>query len=220
MYIRFLSIRVDLDLDSVKMKYSPLTEGDKATIENCFKEKGWSGRRIVKEFPNKRWSRSTVCRLIAKIKNTGTVVRKTGSGRPKTAISDDNIERVEELVQSQEEPGTHKSLREAASDLNVSKSSVQRMVKKLKLKPFRRIRVSRRDENVRIKRKTRCQNLDRRYSTTDVNRIVFTDKKDFTLETAKIHRTTVFMEERKVILVHLAYIIKQVEFFKEDNDTV
>ena len=32
-----------------------LSEGNKSTIENCFKEKGWD-RRIVKEYSGKKWS--------------------------------------------------------------------------------------------------------------------------------------------------------------------
>ena len=31
----------------------PLSESDKFTTENCFKEEGWCGRRVVKEFPGK-----------------------------------------------------------------------------------------------------------------------------------------------------------------------
>lgn len=164
----------------------PLSDGDKATIENCFKEKGWGGRRIVKEFPGKGWNHVTVNRLIAKIRATGSVARKTGSGRPKTVCTEENKDRVEELIQSQEEnPGSHKSLREVASDLEVSKSSVQRMAKSRDLQPFKRIHVSRRDQKVRGKRKTRCRNLNDRYSVADVKKIIFTDEKDFTLEIAK-----------------------------------
>ena len=32
------------------------SEGDRATIANCFIEKDWGCRRIIREFPNKRWA--------------------------------------------------------------------------------------------------------------------------------------------------------------------
>ena len=92
------------------------------------RRKAWGGRRIVKKFPGKGWNHVTVNRLIATIRATGSVARKTGSGRQKTVCTEENKDRVEELIQSQEEnPGSHKSLREVASELEVSKSFVQRM---------------------------------------------------------------------------------------------
>ena len=51
--------------------------------------------------------------------------RKTGSGRPKTARAVENVEHVAELICSQEDdPGTSKSTRQIAQDLQVSKKSV------------------------------------------------------------------------------------------------
>ena len=52
-------------------------------------------------------------------------------------------------MSQEDQPGTHKSQREISRDLNVSRTSVRRMTKELNLKPFKRIRVSRRDEQVR-----------------------------------------------------------------------
>ena len=51
--------------------------------------------------------------------------RKTGSGRPKTARTVENVEHVAELICSQEDdPGTSKSARQIAQDLQVSEKSV------------------------------------------------------------------------------------------------
>ena len=162
------------------------SESDKAVIHACWTEKGWGARKIVKEFPGKRWKVGSVHRLINKIKQTGTTERKAGSGRLRTATTEENKQHVAEMIASQEEcPGTHKSQRQIASQLNVSRRSVQRMTKSIGFKAFKRIRVSRRDTNVRAKRKTRCRNLYDRYSNEDVKKIVFTDEKDFTLEIAR-----------------------------------
>ena len=46
------------------------SEGDRATIANCFIEKDWKCRRIIGEFPNKRWAPSTVVRIIRQIKQS------------------------------------------------------------------------------------------------------------------------------------------------------
>jgi biotin operon repressor len=101
---------------------------------------------------NKGWHLRAVHRLV-KIKDTGSTYRKKGSGRPRTAMTDENREHVEEVIVSQEdEPGRHKSQQKIASELNVSRRSVQRMAKELKLEAFKRIHVSRRGyANVRLK---------------------------------------------------------------------
>ena len=57
-------------------------------------------------------------------------------------------------MSQEDQPGTYKSQRESSRDLNVSRTSVRRMTKELNLKPFTRIRVSRRDQKVKQKRKT------------------------------------------------------------------
>jgi len=163
-----------------------LSEGDKDVIQTCVTEKGWGARRIVKEFPGKRWSVRTIHRMIKKIKDTGTTSRKPGSGRPRTVTTNENQDYVEETIVSQEnEPGTHKSQRKIASELNISRTSVRRMTKNLGLKSYKRIRVSRRDQKVRDKRKGRCRKLLDKYSKEDVKKIMFTDEKDFTYEIAR-----------------------------------
>ena len=57
-------------------------------------------------------------RPTAKTRRTGS--RKDGSGRPENVSTEENKNRVEELIQSQEDnPGRHKPIREVASDLEV-----------------------------------------------------------------------------------------------------
>ena len=88
-------------------------------------------------------------------------------------------------MSQEDQPGTQKSQRQIVSALNVTRSSVQRMANNLKLKAYKRIRISRRDKNVKQKRKTRCRKLNDRFSVEDVKKIVFTDEKDFTVEVAR-----------------------------------
>ena len=81
-------------------------------------------------------------------------------------------------MSQEDQPGTHKSQREISRDLNVSRTSVRWMTKELNLKPFKRIRVSRRDQKVKQKRETRSKNMNDRYSIAKVKKLVFTDEKD------------------------------------------
>ena len=104
---------------------------DKAVIKTLFEEKGWRGRRIVKEFPNKKWNPRSIDRLICKLVQTGTIDRSKGSGRPRTARTEDNIAEVDEVIKSQEDqPGTHLSKRKISQNLGISLGSVHNIVKK------------------------------------------------------------------------------------------
>ena len=63
---------------------SSFSSDDKAVIKNDFEEKGWSAYRICQEHPGKNWVFRSVQCLIKKYKETGTMERRTGSGRPVT----------------------------------------------------------------------------------------------------------------------------------------
>ena len=85
----------------------PLSKVDLQVIRCCFLEKGWRGRRLCREFPDKQWKRSTVDNAIKKLETTGSIERKEGSGRPVTVTTEENKAIVEEMLLSQEgEEGT------------------------------------------------------------------------------------------------------------------
>ncbi|XP_041364266.1 uncharacterized protein LOC121379682 [Gigantopelta aegis] len=130
---------------------------------------------------------------------------EVGSGRPKTACTQENVQHVEEAICTQEDnPGTHRSQRQIASDLGVFRT--WRMTKKLVLKSYKRIRGLRRDEKVKQKRKTRCKKLDDKYSTKDVEKMIFTDEKDFTVEIADNRQNDrVYGRRKKDIFVKRLY---------------
>ena len=145
-----------------------------------------------------KWSRQSVNRLVKKIEDTGSTSRQSGSGTPRTACTDENIDNVETMIQSQEDlPGTHHPQRKIARGLGVIQSSVSRLAHKLKLKAYKRIRVSRRDEKVTSKRKTRCRLLLNRFTAEKVKNIIFTDEKDFTLEVARKRQSDRVYGKRK-----------------------
>ena len=93
----------------------------------------------MKMFPSKKWYRSSIDRLIRKLHETGDIARKSGSGRPRTVRTADNIEAVEELVLSHEDkPHAHLSVREISRQIGVLEASVFCIVHDLSLKCLKR----------------------------------------------------------------------------------
>ena len=72
----------------------------------------------------KKLKKGSLYRLIERFEETGSMTRKEGSGRPRTATCPENEEKVEEMICSQDEPGTHVSPSGIAKELKVSESSV------------------------------------------------------------------------------------------------
>ena len=75
---------------------------------------------LIKEFPNKKWSKRDVEDFQKRLQTTGSIERAPGSGRrrPRTTRSADNIDAVGDLAQSQEnQPQTHRSTRQISREL-------------------------------------------------------------------------------------------------------
>ncbi len=92
---------------------------------------------VARQFQN-RFDRTpptskNILNLVRKFNETGSVEDKARSGRPRSVSTDENKERVRAAFE--ENPAT--SLRRASLDLNLTKSSLQRMMKELGLKPYR-----------------------------------------------------------------------------------
>ena len=94
------------------------------TVNTAFKD----------EFPEDAIpARQTIYRLSKKFDETGSVDDTSRSGRPKSATTEDNTSLVSETFRR----NPHLSQRRAARELNISRSSLQRIMKELKLKPYR-----------------------------------------------------------------------------------
>jgi hypothetical protein len=93
-------------------------------------EKSYSSRRFLNEFPNRNWSRRGQDELIKKIDRFGSIQHRPGAGRPRSVRTDDNVDRVADLVQSQENrPQTHRTVRQISRDTGICRSSVHRIIK-------------------------------------------------------------------------------------------
>ena len=55
---------------------APLTDDDRVLIQILRPDEGFNSFQMIKEFPNRKWNRNTLNRLIRKIDETGTSRRK------------------------------------------------------------------------------------------------------------------------------------------------
>jgi len=130
---------------------------DTFLIKNLYLSQGYGPLRLLREFPDKEWKLGGVKGMLKKIRATGTIDRQQGSGRPRSARTDKNVEKVEDLVLSQEDkPKTHRSTRQIARETGIHQSSVLRIIHlDLQLKCLKRRRAQLLSENNRIARLTR-----------------------------------------------------------------
>jgi len=82
-------------------------------------EKNQSSRRFLKKFASKAWCRSSLDRLIKTIDAGLPVDGVIGRGRRRPVRTAANVARVEELICSQDAPGTHKRPREIERQTSV-----------------------------------------------------------------------------------------------------
>src|SRR6476619_655849 len=97
-----------------------LSMADKRRIQTL-REQGMGAMTIRNTYPEKRWALSTINKICKHVDSCGSAVeRKVGSGRPKTARTAVNIEKIKELLCSKEDqPGTGKSTRQVARQLQI-----------------------------------------------------------------------------------------------------
>lgn len=146
------------------------------------REQGLGARAIQQAYAEKNWSLSTISFLCQKFEKTGSVLmRKAGSGRPKSARTEENIGAVEQLLCSQDDkPGSSLSTREVATAVGISDWSVRNIAKcDLKLRCFKRSPAQVITEATRLKRLQRSKQLLRRLPITKSKQVFFTDEKVF-----------------------------------------
>jgi len=66
-----------------------LSDEDKILVKTLY-SKGNTAKRLTDEFSEKSWTKHGVNKLFKKLRNTGTVNRRPGSGRPRSARTEEN----------------------------------------------------------------------------------------------------------------------------------
>jgi hypothetical protein len=156
---------------------------DKILIKNLVLLKDYSSRRLIKEFPQKGWNKSSLDKLLRKIRATGSADRKPGSGRKRSVRTPQNIDAVYDLVLSQENaPQTHRTTRQIAREIGMSQRTVGRVIHNdLQLKCLKKRRAQQLTTSNTNSRLERCKQLLRKFPEHSVNFIWFSDEKVFTV---------------------------------------
>ena len=165
------------------------SEEDRIIIKHYRQMYNWGSRKILTQLGDgKGWTRMGIETLIQKIDATGTHERRKGSGRPRTARTQENIEETDEMIQSQGDPETddwerHESPREIAIRLGISKNSVYRIIKfDLDLTMFHRVKGQKLSETDHEKRTIRCKRMLRFFTLEKLRKTFFSDESIFTVE--------------------------------------
>ena len=121
--------------------------------------------------------------MITKLRSTGDIVRKQGSGRPRSTRTDEALAEVADLVLSQEDkPQTHRSTRQISCETGISRTTVMCIIHDdLQLRCLKKRGAQELTAANKVTRLTRSKHLLRRYSKSAVDLIWFTDEKVFTI---------------------------------------
>jgi len=68
-----------------------LTNDAKILIKTLRLEKAWNALTMMREYPSRKWKRSTLCDIIKCINETGDIDRQKGCGQPRSAKTAANI---------------------------------------------------------------------------------------------------------------------------------
>ena len=183
----------------------PYTTEDKIIIKHYRQTYQWGSRQILAKLgKDKNWTRDGIEYQIKKIDATGSHERIKGSGRPRSARTEENREEVEEMIMSQEDADTgewrrHDSPREIAQRLGISKDSVNRIVKHdLDLKMYHRVKDQQLKEDDHEKRIVRSKRMLRYFTKDNLRKTFFSDESIFTVEGLyNAHNDVFYSRERK-----------------------
>lgn len=136
-------------------------------------------------------SKQTVSYAIRRFKETGANVDRPRSGRPRTAITTDNIEKVNSKIchcKDDDEGHIHSkqhSTRIIGIELGICNKSAHNILKKALQMKSRKMREGQMlNDEVKKLRKSRAQKLLRRFSRGRHRNILFSDEKWFNVETS------------------------------------
>ena len=65
----------------LRKKLKMLTAENKILIKNVWESKKYGVTRLIKQFPNKKWSKRDVEDILKRLRSTGSIERAPGSGR-------------------------------------------------------------------------------------------------------------------------------------------
>lgn len=122
----------------ISVSSNKLTIRERIEIVDLYFKNECNAAKVAKVFNNEHSQRpriwkSTVCRLIRKFQQTGSVCDKKSTGRRRTATSDISIFNLLDRV----EASPMKSIRKLAQECNTSRSTVHRILQENKYRPYK-----------------------------------------------------------------------------------
>jgi len=69
-----------------------LTKEDKTLIKYVWESKKYGVKRLIKEFPSKKWSKRGVKDFQKRLRTTRSIERAPGSGHPRTMCTAENVD--------------------------------------------------------------------------------------------------------------------------------
>ena len=155
-------------------------ETERLTIIELYR-KGKDQSEILKILNIPKTRRKFVYRTINRYKDTGSVSDKPRSGRPASVTTT----RMRKIVRGRVWRNPRRSVRKMAAELKVSRSSLQRIVKRdLGLSSFKKRKVHYLSKVMKEKRLKRSKVLIDRFATQGLDHVLFSDEKLFTVEEA------------------------------------
>lgn len=126
--------------------------------------------------------RSTVHRIAKQFKELGHVMEKSKSGRPRSV----NVPRLRKVIRERIRRNDGLSINRMASNLGISRTSAQRIVKdNLGMRSYRLLQGQTLTEPAKEQRLVKAKKLLTFFKQTRAHNVLFTDEKVFTIEVAR-----------------------------------
>ena len=130
------------------------------------------------------YKKSTVYDAVKRFQELGNSQDRPRSGRPTTATTPENVNKVRCRIRRNSE----QSMRKMASELGISESSVRNIVKrKLRLRSYKVGKAHFLDDRMKQQRLGKSRVMKRRVAAGRLNQVLFTDEKIFTVQ--RIHNS-------------------------------
>ena len=157
-----------------------LSPAQREIIEQCVREEGLGYKAILRKFPTYGFTEQGLKSAVERLRNTGTLDRKEGSGRKRSRRTPDAVEAARQFF-AENKTASMGDLRKA---LELPRTAARRIIREdLELKPLRQVTAQRVKPANAAKRLEACQLWDTqlRSGELDAEKIFFTDEKLFRL---------------------------------------
>ncbi len=152
---------------------------DERCAIKLYHEKGFNEKEIIEKLKDLKISRSKVYRTVKRLRETGSIADRPRSGRPRTSRTPELINKVRCRLWR----NPQQSIRKMAPKVHTSLSTLQRVVKEdLGLKPYKKRKVQGLTQQQRVKRHQRAKMLLKRFANQEIDQIVYSDEKLFSVE--------------------------------------